>query len=116
MRDYKKLEVWNKAYAFGVTIYAVTKMFPKDESYGLTFQLRRASISIPLNIAEGSRRSTDKDYKSFLHNAYGSSAEVEVQIMYAKELGYIDTKTSEMLLLEISQISRMLNSFIQKLS
>lgn len=116
MRDYKKLDVWQRSYKLGLTIYSVTKTFPREEMYGLTSQLRRASISIPLNIAEGSRRSTDKDYKSFLHNAYGSNAEVEVQIMYAKDLGYISNETCIYLLEEISQISRMLNSFIKTLS
>lgn len=116
MRDYKKLEVWQKSYQLGLTIYTITKNFPKEELYGITSQMRRSSISIPLNIAEGSRRSTDKDYKSFIHIAYGSCAELEVQIMYAQDLGYIDTETYSRFLEEISQISKMLNSFIKTLS
>ena len=116
MRDYKKLTVWQKSYDFGIHLYSDTKNFPKEELYGLTSQVRRSSISIPLNIAEGSRRSTDKDYRSFIHIAYGSCAELEVQIMYAKDLTYIDTETCLNLLEEISQISRMLNSFIKTLS
>lgn len=116
MRDYKKLEVWDKAYSLGLAIYSTTKTFPKEEIYGLTSQMRRASISIPLNIAEGSRRSTDKDYKSFLHNAYGSCSELEVQVMYARDFNYISEEESTPLLEKISQISRMLNSFIQTLS
>lgn len=116
MRDYKKLEVWQKSYRLGLTIYLITKTFPKEEIYGLTSQVRRASISIPLNIAEGSRRSTDKDFKSFLHIAYGSCAEIEVQIMYAKDFNYINDETCTSLLEEISQVSRMLNSFIKILS
>jgi four helix bundle protein len=105
MRDYKKFEVWQKSYKLGFTIYEVTKQFPREELYGLTSQVRRACISIPLNIAEGSRRSTDKDFKSFLHIAYGSCAELEVQIMYAKDFGYIDEKTVLSTLEEISHIS-----------
>ena len=66
MRDYKKLNVWAKLYSFGLSIYAMTKLFPKEELYGLTSQMRRASLSISLNIAEGSRRSTEKDFRSFL--------------------------------------------------
>jgi four helix bundle protein len=116
MRDYKKLEVWNKAYTLGITIYSVTKTFPKEEIYGLTSQMRRASLSIPLNIAEGSRKSTEKDFKSFLHIAYGSCAELEVQVMYAKDFDYISLETSTLLLESISQVSRMLNSFIKALS
>ena len=116
MQDYKKLEIWNKSYKLELTIYSITKKFPKEELYGLTSQIRRSSVSISSNIAEGSRRSTDKDFKSFLHIAYGSSAELEVQIMYARDLNYINKETSISILEEISQISRMLNTFIQKLS
>jgi four helix bundle protein len=78
--------------------------------------MRRASISIPSNIAEGSRKSTDKDFKSFLHIAYGSCAELEVQVMYAKDFNYISQEVSSSLLEKISQVSRMLNSFIKTLS
>jgi four helix bundle protein len=115
MRDYKKLNVWEKSYAFGINIYTITKKFPKEEIYGLTSQLRRASLSIPSNIAEGSRRSTEKDFRSFLHIAYGSGAEMEVQIMFAKDLGYISPEVCTSLLSELSEIMRMLNSLIQKL-
>lgn len=116
MRDYKKLTVWEKSYKFGIHIYAITKLFPKEEMYGLTSQLRRAAISIPSNIAEGSRKSTAKDFRSFLHNAYGSGAEMEVQIMFAKDLGYINTETCDNLLNELSEIMKMLNSLIQKVT
>mgnify|MGYP003450571294 CR=1 FL=1 len=116
MRDYKKLEVWHKSYILGINIYSITKTFPKEEVYGLTSQMRRASISIPSNIAEGSRKSTDKDFKSFLHIAYGSCAELEVQVMYAKDFNYISQEVSSSLLEKISQVSRMLNSFIKTLS
>ena len=110
------MTVWGKSYTFGIHIYSVTKNFPKEEIYGLTSQLRRAAISIPSNIAEGSRRSTEKDFRSFLHIAYGSGAELEVQILFAKDLGYIDTQTYYSLLLELSEIMKMLNAFIYKLS
>jgi four helix bundle protein len=116
MRDYKKLEVWQKSYKLGFIIYTITKEFPKDELYGLTSQMRRSCISIPLNIAEGSRRSTDKDFRAFLHIAYGSCAELEVQIMYAQDFNYIQKEACKPLLDEISTISRMLNSFIKTLS
>lgn len=116
MRDYKKIIVWEKSYRFGIHIYSATKSFPKEEIYGLTSQLRRAAISIPSNIAEGSRKSTQKDFRSFLYNAYGSGAELEVQIMFAKDLGYITTEQSQILLSELSEIMKMLNTLIQKIS
>jgi four helix bundle protein len=116
MSNYKKLLVWQKAYSFGVELYTVTKTFPKEELYGITSQLRRASISIPSNIAEGSRRSTQKDFKSFLHIAYGSGAELEVQILFARDFGYLNEKEAARLLTELEEIMRMLNAFIKKLS
>ena len=116
MRDYKKLEVWQKSYKLGFTIYTITKEFPKEELYGLTSQMRRSSISVPLNIAEGSRRSTDKDFRAFLHIAYGSCAELEVQVLYAQDFEYINQEICKSLLEEISIVSRMLNSFIKTLS
>lgn len=115
MRDYKKLTVWQKSYDFGIHLYTVTRNFPKEETYGLSSQLRRAAISIPSNIAEGSRRSTEKDFRSFLHIAYGSGAELEVQLLFAKDLGYITAEVSKTLLLELSEIMRMLNALIQKI-
>ncbi len=116
MRDYKKMNVWEKSYAFGIHIYSITKSFPKEEMYGLTSQLRRAAVSIPSNIAEGSRKSTQKDFRSFLYNAYGSGAEMEVQIMFAKDLKYITPEMCTNLLNELSEIMKMLNSLIQKVS
>lgn len=116
MRDYKKLKVWQDSYSFGIAIYKATKQFPKEETYGLTSQLRRAAISIASNIAEGSRRSTDKDFRSFLYIAYGSSAEIEVQLLFSKELGYISEESCNELLIKLNILMRMLNSFISKLS
>lgn len=116
MRDYKKLTVWERSYAFGITIYRTTKSFPKEEMYGLTSQLRRAAVSIPSNITEGSRKSTQKDFRSFLYNAYGSGAEMEVQLSFAKDLTYITPETCANLLSELSEIMKMLNSLIQKVS
>jgi four helix bundle protein len=116
MRDYKKLHVWEKSYNFGVRIYSITKSFPKEEIYGLTSQIRRSAVSIPSNIAEGSRRSTEKDFRSFLYVAYGSGAELEVHILFCKDLGYITEEVCDTLLLELSEIMKMLNALILKLS
>lgn len=116
MRDYKKFSVWEKSYTFGIHLYEITKPFPKEELYGLTSQIRRAAISIPSNIAEGSKRSTEKDFRSFLYIAYGSGAELEVQILFARDLGYITPTVSTELILELEEIMKMLNSFIKKLS
>jgi four helix bundle protein len=87
MTSYKELTVWQQSYKFGLEVYSVTKNFPADEKYGLVSQLRRASLSIPSNIAEGSKRGTRKDYRSFIIMAYGSSAEIETQLLFSKDLG-----------------------------
>ena len=93
IHTYKDLIVWQKAMEFVVEIYKITKLFPKTELYGLTSQIRRCSISIPSNIAEGRYRGTKKDYLNFLRIAYGSGAELETQIEIAERLNYeIDFK------------------------
>src|SRR5574343_265983 len=89
MHDYKKLKIWEMSTQLAIDLYRVTKAFPKDEMYGLTSQMRRSVVSIPSNIAEGSKRSTKKDFKSFLVIAHGSGAEFETQLFIAKEVGYL---------------------------
>lgn len=99
-----------------VTIYELTKHFPKSEIYGLTSQMRRAAISIPSNIAEGSMRSTRKDYRNFIINALGSGAELETQIAIAKRLPFgknLNYMQIDGLLLEIM---KMLNTLAKKLN
>ena len=115
IESYENLIVWQKAMDLVILIYELTQSFPKEEMYGLTSQLRRASVSIPSNIAEGSRRSSRKDFRNFLLNAYGSGAELETQIKIAKRLQFgknEDYKEIESLL---SEIMRMLNKLTSEL-
>ena len=77
MRDYKKYTVWQKSHQFVLDIYKVTKLFPKEELFGLTSQMRRSSSSIPTNIVEGAGRKGDKDFCRFLYIAFGSANEIE---------------------------------------
>lgn len=86
MANFKELLVWQKSINFVTEIYEVTNNFPKDEMYGLTSQIRRASISIPSNIAEGNSRRSVADYLQFLKIARGSCAEVETQLIIAQNL------------------------------
>src|SRR5262245_22959452 len=98
-----------------VRIYVLTKKFPKEELYGIVSQMRRSVISIPSNIAEGSRRGSRKDFRHFLYNAYGSGAELETQIKISKRIFLIkneEYRDCEDLLVEIM---KMLNAFIKKL-
>ena len=94
----------------------MTRSFPKEEIYGLTSQLRRSSVSIPSNIAEGCGRSSDADFKRFLQIAMGSACEVDYQLLLAGELDYCKNKESTQLGKDISEVKQMLSSLIKKLT
>ena len=89
MQNYKELKVWQEAHQFALNIYKITKSFPKDETFGVTSQLRRAAVSIPCNIAEGCGRYTSKDFANFLQIALGSTNETEYLLLISNDLGYI---------------------------
>lgn len=86
VESYKNLIVWQKAMELVIAAYKLTGHFPKEEIYGLTSQMKRSAISIPSNIAEGSRRGSRKDFRHFLLMAFGSGAELETQLETAKRL------------------------------
>ncbi len=114
--SYRELIVWQKSINLVLKIYAVTEKFPKSEVYGLTSQMKRASVSIPSNIAEGRSRGTRKDFKHFLVMAFGSGAELETQIEIAKKLNYVsDQDVSEVSALLV-EVAKMLNVMIRKIS
>lgn len=108
IKSFKDLKVWQKGIELVSEIYKITKGFPEEERYGLTSQLKRASISVPSNIAEGFRRNSVKGHKQFLNIALGSCAELETQIIIAKELGYINSISSTPLMDLIDHICGML--------
>lgn len=116
MADYKELQVWQKSTRFCTDVYKITNSFPQNEQFGIISQLRRASLSIPSNIAEGSKRSTDKSYASFLRISLGSGAEVETQLYIAKELHYLSEADYSKLIIDLTEIMKMLVSFIKKVS
>jgi len=88
-KGYKKLEVWKKADALAKAVYAATASFPKDEAFGVTSQLRRAGLSVPVNIVEGSGRQGKKELKQFLNIALGSLAETEYPLEFCRDVGYL---------------------------
>jgi four helix bundle protein len=92
MQNYKDLKVWEKAHHFTLSVYEITKSFPKEEIYGLTSQMRRAASSIPANIAEGCGKNSKLDFANFLNIALGSSNESEYFLILAKDLNYIKTE------------------------
>jgi four helix bundle protein len=95
-------------------VYRQTKSFPKEEQYGLTSQLRRAAVSVPSNIAEGQGRLTTGEFRQFLGHAKGSLAEVETQLMIARNLGYL--ADSQPLLEQTSEVARLLNGLLRSLT
>jgi four helix bundle protein len=114
MKNHKDLDVWKYAVDFSVSIYRATEKFPKSELYGLVSQLRRASVSIPSNIAEGSARQTKREYVQFLYCALGSASEIETQVEISSRLGYIAEVDLGVLLESRDRIARMLFGMIRK--
>jgi len=115
IRSHKDLTVWQKSIDLVEKIYTCTEQFPQREMYGLAAQMRRAAVSISSNIAEGRSRGTRKDFAHFLHMAFGSSSELETQLVIAKRLQIgkaNEVESSEALLLEVS---KMLRAMIDKL-
>jgi len=115
MAHFKELIVWQKSINLVTEIYRITEQFPSSEIYGLTSQLRRASVSVPSNIAEGNTRRSKADYLQFLRIARGSCSEIETQIIISKNLGFIDDNTFEILSFNIIEISKMINGLINSL-
>ena len=115
MKDFKSLTAWSRAHELTLRIYSVTKGFPRDESFGLTSQLRRACASIPANIAEGCGRTGDAELARFLIIASGSASEVEYHLLLAHDLNYVSDADYGKLDAEINELKRMLRAFIHRL-
>ncbi len=115
--SYKELEVYNKGYRLAVEIHKMTMLFPRHELYEIGSQLRRAAVSIPLNIAEGHARSIYvRDFKKFLISAIGSCNEVQVLLEMINELGYIKLNDYKSLSKEYDYLGKQLNKLIQTLN
>ncbi len=113
INSFKDLTVWQKSFDLVLNVYKLTDGLPKIELYGLSDQMKRSATSIPSNIAEGSKRGSRKDFKQFVRVAYGSSAELETQLLLAKELYNVDISN---LISNLSDIQKMLSGLIKKLS
>ncbi len=113
MQDFRKLKVWEKAHDLTLSVYRISKNFPDDEKYGLISQLRRATSSIPINIAEGCGRISKKDFMNFLHISFASASEVDYTLMLSKDLGYISIEDYIPLQEQIEEIKRMLSALIE---
>jgi len=115
LSSFKELTVWQKSFNLSILIFRITKKFPNSELYGLVSQMRRCAVSIPSNIAEGYTRGHRQEYVQFLRTALASGAELETQLLLAKELDFLaagDFKKSYDLLVEVQ---KMLNRLISSL-
>jgi len=116
MHNFKKLEIWIKSMGIVTEIYQITNAFPSNERFGLISQMQRSAVSIPSNIAEGSAKTSNKDFARFLEISIGSAFELETQLIVSYNLKYIDIITFENLSDKISEIQRMINGFKNKLN
>lgn len=113
--NYKELKVWQKAMDLTVEVYELVKLLPKEETYALSDQMRRAVVSIPSNIAEGQGRNSDKEFIQFLSIARGSLWELETQIEICVRIGYIDQSLTTNIYNLIAEISKMINALSNSL-
>ena len=116
MSGYKELRVYQRGYAAAKSVNRMTERYPKEETYGIIDQMRRASVSIALNVAEGyAKRESQQEFKRFLMMAMGSANEMNVLLDFSKDFGYIDGQTYAKASQEYEEIGRMLNVMIQRI-
>ena len=115
MRDFHKLIIWQRSHQLALSVYSISKLFPKDELFGLTSQIRRAVSSIPTNIAEGCGRASNKDFAHFLQIAIGSAAEVEYELFLAHDLDYINNSDYQFLTEETVAVRKMIIKYQSEL-
>jgi four helix bundle protein len=115
MQNFRNLRVWRDAHETVLAVYRSSARFPKDEQYGLTSQLRRAAMSVALNLAEGCARGTDPDFARFVRMAMGSASETEYASLLAFELGYMTQENHEELEILLLRTRKQLNALIKRL-
>lgn len=115
MQDFRNLRVWQKAHELTLDVYRSTQVFPREEVYGLTAQMRRSSSSVAANLAEGCCRQGDVEFGRFVQIAIGSISELDYQLLLARDLGYLPVQEHEKLGSLLSETRRMLIGLIQKL-
>lgn len=113
---FKKIKVWKKAHELVIEIYKDTKSFPENEKFGLTSQIRRASVSIATNIVEGYKRKSNRDFMHFLNIADSSLEETKYHLLLARDLNYMNENKYKKLLNLSDEVGRMLNGFQRKIN
>ncbi len=114
--SYKDLLVWQRSMDLVEKVYRLTAVYPSSEQWGLVSQLRRSSVSVPSNIAEGYGRQSTGDYRHFLSIARGSLLEIETQLLLSQRLNFLDTAAAPPLLNQVDEINKMLTALISKIS
>jgi len=114
MQNYKDLKVWEKAHHFTLSVYKITKAFPKEEIYSLTNQLRRSASSIPANIAEGCGKKSQAEFAHFLNISLGSANESEYFLILSRDLNYLSEDNFTVLFTTINEIKAIFISLITK--
>ena len=115
MKPHKSLNCWIKSFEFVKNVYSITSDFPAEEKFGLVSQMRRAAVSIPVNIAEGAARKGKKEFVQFLHISLGSLTELDTLILLSKELGFIPDEKSVDLIIELDIIGKLIYGLIKSL-
>jgi four helix bundle protein len=115
MRDFTQLKVWERSHRLTLAVYKATAAFPKEEQYGLKSQTRRSCASVPANIAEGCGRGSNADLARFLQMALGSASELQYHLLLARDLSFLNPLDFKRLTGEVTEIKRMLTSFIENL-
>lgn len=116
MGTYQDLTVWQESIELVAIVYAITETFPDTEKFGITNQMRRCAVSIPSNIAEGHARKSDGDFVRFLRISYGSSAELETQLLIAKRLKFISSTDFAKVEKQLISVKKMLNKLMSSLT
>src|SRR5712692_9270689 len=114
MQRFTELQVWQRGHSLVLSVYRMTTGFPQNERYGLTSQLRRAALSVPTNIAEGSKRLTSQEYARFLNIAEASLAETEYLVMVSRDLGYITPAIATAAFRDVAELARMLHGLRER--
>jgi four helix bundle protein len=115
IKNYRDLLAWQRAMDFVVSVYRITREWPQEETFGLTYQIRRAVVSVASNIAEGPGRNSDKEFLRFLNNAHGSLREAETQLMIAQRLEYNTGPSLTAALDQAAEVGRLLQGLMRSM-
>ena len=115
MQNFRNLQVWRSAHTLVLSVYRITRAFPREEQFTLVSQIRRAAISVPANIAEGCGRGSDRDFARHLQIAVGSADELDYHLLLATDLCFISSGEHQLLLRELVEVRKMLTGLVRRL-